>query len=108
MATFLVQAEYSATAIKGMVTAPSDREAAARALFSALGIKMQACYFSMAHAGVVCILEGTAEQMTAARLITGASGAFTTLETTELISADSMNRAMRQAAEVAGKYQAPG
>ena len=60
MALYLARAKYSNAAFKGMVDSPQDRQAAAKKLFGALGVKMQNLYFSVSYAEIVAILEGSA------------------------------------------------
>jgi hypothetical protein len=53
------------------------------------------------------LVEGTAEQVTEAQMITMASGAFTEINVEELISTKAMKTAMTNAAAKAAKYKAP-
>ncbi len=107
MATFLYQATYSPAAFKGMVTKPSDRQAAGNALLAAIGVKMISFYYVPGTSGIAGIIESTTEQAATAGMALCASGGFTSFESTEVLSSDQMNRAMKNAAELAGKYQAP-
>ena len=107
MATFLCQVQYSAAAFKGMLTKPSDRNAAATALFNAAGIKVPTFYYSVSRGGIVCIVEGALEQVTSLGMVMNASGGFSSVEMIELVSMEQMGLSVKSAAEVAGKYQAP-
>lgn len=107
MSTHLFQARFSAAAFKGMVTQPSDRQAAASALLAAMDLKLVSFYYVPGTSGIAGIVEGTTEQAAAAGIAICASGGFTSFESTEVLSNEQMNRAMKCAAEVAGKYQAP-
>lgn len=107
MTTHLFQARYSAAAFKGMMTQPSDRQAAANAMLGAMGLKLISFYYVPGTSGIAGIIEGTSEQTAAAGMAICASGAFTSFESAEVLSSDQMNRAMKHAAEVAGQYQAP-
>lgn len=57
--------------------------------------------------GIAGIIEGTTEQAATAGMAICASGAFNSFESAEVLLNDQMNRALKNAAEVAGKYQAP-
>ena len=107
MALYLVRARYSAAAFQGMLAAPHDRGEAAKALFKSLGIKTHEILFSVSTGGIVCLLEGTAEQMTEASMITMASGAFIDIGSEEMISTKIMTAAMTSAGAKAAKYKAP-
>lgn len=107
MATFLCQAQYSAAAFKGMLTKPTDRNTAAAALFTAIGIKVPDFHYSVSRGGIVCIVECTIEQMNTLAMVMNASGGFGSLEMLELVSMEKMGLSVKSAAEIAGKYQAP-
>ena len=107
MALYLVRSGYTSTAFQGMLAAPSDRGEAAKALFKSLGLKTHEIFFSLSSGSIVCLVEGTAEQVTEAQMITMASGAFTEIHVEELISTKAMKTAMTNAAAKAAKYKAP-
>jgi uncharacterized protein with GYD domain len=107
MATFLCQAQYSAAAFKGMLTKPTDRNTAAAALFTAIGIKVPDFHYSVSRGGIVCIVECTTAQLTSLAMVMNASGGFSSLETQELVSMEQMAQSVKIATEIAGKYQTP-
>ena len=107
MALYLVRSGYTSTAFQGMLASPSDRGEAAKALFKSLGLKTHDIFFSISSGSIVCLVEGTAEQVTEAQMITMASGAFTEINVEELISTKAMRTAMTNAAAKAAKYKAP-
>ena len=107
MATFLCQAQYSAAAFKGMLTKPTDRNTAAAALFTAIGIKVPDFHYSVSRGGIVCIVECTTAQLTSLAMVMNASGGFSSLEMHELVSMEQMAQSVKSAAEIAGKYQTP-
>jgi len=107
MALYLVRSGYTSTAFQGMLAAPSDRGEAAKVLFKSLGLKTHEIFFSISSGSIVCLVEGTAEQVTEAQMITMASGAFTEINVEELISTKAMKTAMTNAAAKAAKYKAP-
>ena len=107
MALYLVRSGYTSTAFQGMLASPSDRGEAAKALFKSLGLKTHDIFFSISSGSIVCLVEGTAERVTEAQMITMASGAFTEINVEELISTKAMKTAMTNAAAKAAKYKAP-
>lgn len=107
MSLYLTRAQYSTSAFKGMVTAPSDRGAAVRSLFDALGIKTHSIYYSVTSAEIVTIIEGTADQMAAVEMIVMSSGACSAVNSLELVTIEQMNAAMSKAVQTVAEYQAP-
>ncbi len=107
MALYLVRSRYTTTAFQGMLAAPSDRGEAAKALFKSLGLKTHEVLFSISNGSIVCLIEGTAEQITEAQMITMASGAFQEIQVEELVSTKAMKSAMTNAGAKAAKYKAP-
>lgn len=107
MALYLVRSRYTPTAFQGMLAAPSDRGDAAKTLFKSLGLKTHEIYFSISSGSIVCLLEGSAEQLAEALMITMSSGAFSEAHTEELISTKSTKTAMTNAGAKAAKYKAP-
>jgi len=53
MSLYLTRAQYSGAAFKGMVASPSDRGAAARVLFNAVGISPLSIYYSVSTGEIV-------------------------------------------------------
>lgn len=107
MALYLVRSRYTPTAFQGMLASPSDRGDAAKTLFKSLGLKTHEIYFSISSGSIVCLVEGSAEQVAEAQMITMSSGAFSEIHAEELISTKSMKTAMTNAGAKAAKYKAP-
>ena len=102
-----MRARYTSAAFQGMLAAPHDRGEAAKVLFKALGIKAHEILFSISSGCIVCLLEGSAEQMAEAQMITMASGSFSEISAEEMISTKTMTAAMTSAGAKAAKYKAP-
>ena len=102
-----MRARYTSAAFQGVLAAPHDRGEAAKVLFKALGIKAHEILFSISSGGIVCLLEGSAEQMAEAQMITMASGSFSEISAEEMISTKTMTAAMTSAGAKAAKYKAP-
>ncbi len=107
MAMYLVRSRYTPTAFQGMLAEPTDRGEAAKALFKSLGLKTHEIFFSISNGSIVCLIEGTAEQITQAQMITMSSGAFSEIHVEELISTKAAKTAMMNAGAKVAKYKAP-
>jgi uncharacterized protein with GYD domain len=107
MALYLVRSRYTPTAFQGMLASPSDRGDAAKTLFKSIGLKTHEVMFSVSTGSIVCLVEGTAEQITETQMITMASGAFSEIHAEELVSTKTMKAAMAHAGAKAAKYKAP-
>jgi uncharacterized protein with GYD domain len=107
MATYLVRAKYTSSAFTGMLNSPSDRGAAAKAIFAAGGLSTQSIYYEVSNASLVAIVEGTADQMTAVTMVVMSTGVAIEIEATELISTAAMSEAMSVAQGIRNKYAPP-
>ena len=107
MALYLVRSRYTPTAFQGMLASPSDRGDAAKTLFKSIGLKTHEVMFSVSTGSIVCLVEGTAEQITETQMITMASGGFSQVCAQELMTTKDMLGAMKSAGAKAAKYAAP-
>lgn len=107
MSLYLTRARYSQESFKGMAAKPEDREAAAKAIFVAAGMKLHNMWYS-GNGEVICVVEGTAVSGAAVGMVVLASGAFTGVESTELLTMSQMVEAMGSAGMVAAKFRPPG
>ena len=109
MPRYLHQFGYSTESIKGMVATPQDRRKAAENLFSAGGGKLIDMYFCFGKFDGIAISEFPSQVDAATVALTvGASGGFSTMETTVLIDMDEAVQAMRKAGKLSGSYTPPG
>jgi uncharacterized protein with GYD domain len=107
MTMYLTRATYSPDAFKGMLAKPEDREPAAKAMFDAAGVKLNHMWYCP-NGEIVCIIEANGVAASAVSMVVLASGAFTKVESLELISMGQMKESMGKAGAVAAKYAAPG
>ena len=107
MTTYLVRAKYTSSAFTGMLNSPSDRGAAAKAIFAAAGLSTQSIYYEVSSASLLAIVEGTADQLTAVTMVVMSTGTAIEIETTEIISTAAMNEAMGVAQGMRDKYTSP-
>jgi uncharacterized protein with GYD domain len=107
MATYLTRASYTADAFRGMMKNPEDRTGAAKTVFKAAGLKLSSIYFSPSTGEVICVAEGDGVQAAALDIAIMASGAFSAVNSIELISMGDLQKAMQSAAKVGAKYSPP-
>jgi len=108
MGFYLVRWRYSQPAMKGMVDRPQDREAAGRKMVESFGGKMHSFFFAFGETDGLAITEFPDNESVAACVMAlGASGGFTSMDTTVLITADEAARAMQLAHENKHDYNAP-
>lgn len=106
MSIYMCRFSYPSVGYAAMLEKPSDREAAARVGFGAVGAKVRDVYYSATSGELVCISEGDAAQMSAVRMMTMAAGA-PSVSVEELITPSDMTGAMKTAGKAASQYKAP-
>jgi len=99
MPQFLIQFNYTARSIRGMVEQPNvDHAAQASAMVASLGAKLLGYWFAFGEFDGVVMLEA-ADYSTVASIAMaiGGTGEVSRLETTVLLSMDDARKAMRSA-----------
>ncbi len=108
MAHYIITGSYSSAAMKGMLSHPSDREAATRSLIEACGGTLVSFFlttgdndFSMTVQtdDVVALMSGL--------IVAGASGATSNLKTVQAFTSAEFSAAQKKAGAIAAKYAAP-
>ena len=108
MPRYLHQFSYTTESLKAMTTAPSDRRAAAEKLMSAAGGKLLDLYYCFGEYDGIAISEFPANVDVAAGILAaGASGGFSQMKTTVLITMDEAKEAMEKAGKAAASYTPP-
>lgn len=108
MARYIVTGNYTAAAMKGLLAKPSDREAATSALVAAAGGKMLSYYVTTGDSDFLMVTEtNNLNDMLAALIVAGASGAVSGLKTVQAFSAAEFMDAQKRAGEIASKYVSP-
>ena len=109
MATYLFQFSYSLEAVKGMVAKPQDRRGAAEKVIAAAGGRLLDMYFCFGDYDGVATAEFSSNvDVAAASLAISASGGFSNVKTTVLITMDEAVQAMEKAGAVSAAYSPPG
>ncbi|HEV2257545.1 MAG TPA: GYD domain-containing protein [Streptosporangiaceae bacterium] len=107
MAKYLLLFNFTGETIRRFVAKPSDRAAVVRALAESVGGNLESYYWMFGHYDGAGVLEmPDSRTMAAVSLAAASSGAFTHLETHELIEADDLGGIAERAREIA--YQPPG
>ena len=107
MARYLLQASYASQTVSAMVSNPEDRSAVARSIVERLGGRLVSFDFTLGDYDAVAIAEFPDNVSVAAlSMALGASGSFTTIKTTVLLTMDEAVEAMRKAGSVG--YRPPG
>jgi len=105
MAKFLIQANYTAEGVKGLIKdSASGRRAAVKDAVKALGGKLESMYYCLGKDDAVLIVDlpdsATAAGMSAAVAATG----VVRIRTTPLLTIEEMDKALARKS----KYKAPG
>ncbi len=109
MATYLFQFSYSLEAVKGMVAKPQDRREAAEKVIAAAGGRLLDMYFCFGDYDGVATAEFSSNvDVAAASLAISASGGFSNVKTTVLITMEEAVQAMERAGAVSAAYSPPG
>lgn len=108
MPKYMTQFCYATPAVKAMVDKPQNRQPAAEKLFSAAGGKMECMYYCFGEFDGVVIVDFPSDTAAASAMLTvGASGVFSRLQTTHLMTMDTAVAAMEGAKKITGSYTPP-
>jgi uncharacterized protein with GYD domain len=108
MPQFILTGCYSATAAKGMIDNPSDREEAARAIMEAAGGKLSSFYITTGETDWMAIVEfADGADLIPAVLVVGASGAVSNVKTVRAYTGAEFKAAQQKAGKIASSYRPP-
>jgi uncharacterized protein with GYD domain len=108
MPRYMHQFGYSLESMKAMAAKPQDRRAAAKKLVAAAGGKLIDIYFCFGDYDGVLISEFPSNvEAASVALAAGASGGFSDMKTTVLITMEESMEAMAKAGKIAKKYKSP-
>jgi len=108
MPHFMLTCNYSADAKNALIANPVDRTKPAAAAIEAVGGKLHSAFMTFGEADVIAIYEvpdATAAGALAATL--GASGAFSSIKTTALLTMAEGIKAFKLSAETKAAYKPP-
>ncbi len=108
MAQYIITGSYSSAGMKGLISHPSDREAATRALVEGSGGKLQTFLMTTGDNDFLMIAETNDKTgLIAALMVAGASGAVENLKTVQAFSSAEFLDAQKKAGSIAAKYASP-
>ena len=106
---FMIQFSYTPEAWVGMMKNPSDRVAAARSVIEPLGGRLESMYFTFGERdGFVIFDAPDSEAAAAGAVAVSSSGAFRSVQTTQLIEPDQLGGVLGKAGGLVGGYRTPG
>ncbi|SDE94758.1 GYD domain-containing protein [Limimaricola pyoseonensis] len=108
MPRYIVTGRYSASALKGMIAKPSDREAAARAVVEAAGGRLERYFLTTGETDFS--IEVTIDEVSdliAGLMAAGASGAVEGFKTVQAFTTAEFTAMQEKAGEIAKAYSAP-
>ena len=108
MAQYILTGSYTASAAKGMIANPSDREAAARAIIEAGGGRLTSFLLTTGDTDFSMIVQtGDINKLLAGLLVVAATGAVSNLKTVQAFTSAEFTAAQKAAAAIMSKYQPP-
>jgi len=108
MPHFMVSCNYSAESKNALINNPVDRTKAASAAVEAVGGKLHSAFMTFGEADIIVIYEAPDAIASAALAMTlGASGAFSSIKTTALLTTSDGIKALKLSAETKAAYKPP-
>ena len=109
MGLHIITACYTADGIKGLVSQPSDREAAIRPLVESAGGKLVSFLVTTGDTDISMVVETEDSQgLMAALMVAGASGTVSNLKTVQAFTSAEFQAAQTRAAAIAASYKPAG
>jgi len=109
MAIFITQGRYTDSAIKGMVDKPEDRSKAVAALMESVGAKLLNYYVTLGKYDFLVVIEGdNLTDVVGALMVAGSTGGVTNLTTTQAMTTQQAEAAMKKANATRAKFAPAG
>ena len=109
MPKFALFFSYTPDTWAKMIESPQDRTSAVSASIEAVGGKLEALYYMLGEKdGFVLFSAPDAESAGALALAVNSSGAFNSVQTSQLIEAGDLPSVLRTAGSARGDYRRPG
>jgi len=109
MPHYMLGISLNAETTKKLTVVPEDRRAAAAKALEAIGGKLKDYFFALGRHDAIVIVEFPNNvTAAAAAMLIGATGAFTHVETTPLLTMDEAMEAMAKAGKSSKDYRPPG
>ena len=108
MPHFMVSCNYSAEAKNALIANPVDRTKAASAAVEAVGGKLHSAFMTFGETDIIVIYEAPDTIASAALAMTlGASGGFSSIKTTALLTTAEAVKALKMSGETKAAYKPP-
>jgi uncharacterized protein with GYD domain len=108
MPHFMVSCNYSAEAKNALIANPVDRTKAASAAVEAVGGKLHSAFMTFGETDIIVIYEAPDVIASAALAMTlGASGGFSSIKTTALLTTAEAVKALKMSGETKAAYKPP-
>jgi len=109
MAKYALFFSYTPQAWAAMIKKPGDRPASARAAVEAVGGSLESMYFMFGERdGFVIIDVPDGEAAAACSIAVASTGAFRSLQTTQLVAPQDLAGVLEKAGQALGSYTPPG
>jgi uncharacterized protein with GYD domain len=108
MSHFMVSCNYSTESKNALIASPVDRTKVASAAIEAVGGKLHSAFMTFGETDIIVIYEAPDAIASAALAMTlGASGAFSSIKTTALLTTEEGIRALKLSADTKTAYRPP-
>src|SRR5216683_5360211 len=108
MSHFMVSCNYSTESKSALIANPVDRTKVASAAIEAVGGKLHSAFMTFGETDIIVIYEAPDAIASAALAMTlGASGAFSSIKTTALLTMEDGIKALKLSAETKAAYKPP-
>ncbi len=109
MAKFVITANYTDAAMKGMISNPSDRKKAVAPIIEAMGGKVLDFYATTGEHDLIMIVEAPgADSVIPGLIVAGASGTVCNLRTAQAFTTEEFMAAQKTAGSIMAKFQPAG
>lgn len=109
MSMFIITGNYTATAVKGMLAEPSDREAAVRPMVEASGGRMISFLVTTGETDFSMVVEtDDTEGLMAALIVAGSTGTVSNLKTVQAFTSAEFTAAQKRAGSIASSFKPAG
>lgn len=109
MPTFIITGSYTAAAMKGMVSNPSDRETATKPLIEAAGGKLLSYYLTTGDNDFMIVVDAKdGADIIPSLIAAGATGTVSNLKTVRAYTSAEFLAAQKKASDVVSKFKPAG
>ena len=104
MSTYFVTANYTSSAVKGMIENPHNRKEAINGLLEKMDITLD-CFYVSATGHIFMVITGSNVNVGAMALVVGSTGSVENTSAIEVFSAEEQVEFMKHAGSTTGAYK---